>query len=239
MDRTFNPYSAPQTGFEPPRVGPGFGPTHGYEDQQRKVALVGIALLVFALASVASVASNLLELSFLEEARAGHLTEAEGEANDQRQLIVLAFWWLAYFGCVVSICSFLHRANKNARALAGDGALLEYTPGWTVGWFFVPLLNLWKPYRAVQEMFTVSQPHGTGTLVVWWGSWIAMNVAGRVSQQFAKNATEIDDFVRANNIDTVHSVVGLVATAMVWAVVRSLHRLQRAHHETGTPNMPA
>jgi hypothetical protein len=239
MDRTFNPYSAPQTGFEPPSGGPGLWRAHAYEDQQRKVTFVGIALALFALALLGAIASNLLELSFLEEARAGRVTEAQGEANDQRQLAVVALWWLAYLACVIAISSFLHRANKNARALAGDEALLEYTPGWTVGWFFVPLLNLWKPFRAVQEMFAVSRPRGDGIVGIWWASWIAMSVVGRVSQQFSTKATEIEDFVRANHIDTFHSIVSLVATAMVWTVVRSLHRLQRAHHERGGPDMPA
>jgi len=235
MDRTFNPYSAPQTGSEPPRAGP--VRTHEYEDQQGKVAVIRIALLAFAATLVLSVVSDLMALSFLEDAKAGRATEADGEANDQRELIVVALWWLAYLASAVAIASFLYRANKNARALAG--VVLEYTPGWTVAWFFMPVLNLWKPYRAVQEMFAVSQPRATGTLAVWWGSWIGMNIMGRVSARFSNDANDIREFVRAYQVDMVHSTVALVATALVWEVVSSLHRAQRAHHESGGSATPA
>lgn len=234
MDRTFNPYTAPQTGSEPPRLGHRSGAAYAYEDQQRKVTFVGVATSAFAIALVATIVSNQIELSFLAEAEGGHVTEADGEANDARQFLVFVFYLIAWIGCIVAIASFLHRANKNARALAGDSVALEYTPGWTVGWFFVPVLSLWKPYRAVQEMFRVSHYDGNGLLGMWWASWILMNVVGRVSQRLSEKATEIDDFVLANNLDTVHSLLSLVATGMVWAVVRSLHRLQRFHHESGS-----
>jgi len=37
---------------------------------------------------------------------------------------------------------------------------MEYTPGWSVGWFFVPLYNFYKPYRAITELYLASDPDG-------------------------------------------------------------------------------
>jgi hypothetical protein len=71
---------------------------------------------------------------------------------------------------------------------------MEFTPGWAVGWFFVPIANLFKPYEAVREIYQASDP-GLGEdeegavlswhwskqpaplqMKLWWATWILMNV---------------------------------------------------------------
>jgi hypothetical protein len=54
---------------------------------------------------------------------------------------------------------------------------MTYTPGWSVGWFFVPLANLVMPYLVIREIWQASGP-GQGAnwrrapvsavLSVWW-----------------------------------------------------------------------
>src|SRR5437868_6687462 len=44
---------------------------------------------------------------------------------------------------------WIHRANRNARALGAQG--MRFTPGWAVGWYFIPIASLWKPYQAMKE----------------------------------------------------------------------------------------
>ncbi len=45
---------------------------------------------------------------------------------------------------------WLHRAVANARSL---GVQTEATPGWSVGWWFIPFANLIKPYRILRLLF--------------------------------------------------------------------------------------
>lgn len=76
---------------------------------------------------------------------------------------------------------WLHRANRNLRALAGE--TLTITPGWAVGWFFIPLASLWMPYMAVKEVWRASHRHtGRGAaLVGWWWAAMLANVAATIS----------------------------------------------------------
>ena len=79
---------------------------------------------------------------------------------------------------------WLVRANKNARALGARD--MEFTPGWMVGWFFVPLANLFKPYEVVEELYLASDPGSDAeswgaaemprTILAWWLSWIAFGL---------------------------------------------------------------
>ena len=92
----------------------------------------------------------------------------------------------------ILFCVWLVRASKNARALGAQE--MEYSPGWTVGWFFVPVLNLFRPYEAVKELYQASDPEAgptdwaafepPGLLLTWWFSWIAFTIVGSMAQNF-------------------------------------------------------
>ena len=47
-----------------------------------------------------------------------------------------------------------HRANYNARQLGA--ADMRFTPGWAVGWHFIPIAWFWKPYQAMTEIWRAS-----------------------------------------------------------------------------------
>ncbi|HEX2570627.1 MAG TPA: DUF4328 domain-containing protein [Polyangia bacterium] len=84
--------------------------------------------------------------------------------------------------------SWFYRVHKNLAAL-GDRA--ERTPRWAVGCFFVPILNLTEPYKAMKEAWLLSDaPPGAPELQAgggvghwqaprrltwWWGAWLLAN----------------------------------------------------------------
>ena len=77
---------------------------------------------------------------------------------------------LVFIVAGILYCLWVYRAYKNLRAL---GHLqTDFTPGWAVGWFFVPVVNLWKPFQAVQEIWVKSDPsefsRGSGLIAFWW-----------------------------------------------------------------------
>jgi hypothetical protein len=85
----------------------------------------------------------------------------------------------------VAFLMWLYRANQNARALGSD--TLEFTPGEAVGSFFIPFLNLFRPYQAVRELWRASDPGGAasgdeqtirgGWIVgVWWLLFLVRNL---------------------------------------------------------------
>jgi len=113
----------------------------------------------------------------------------------------------AFVVCVVLFCVWVYRANRNARALGAEG--MEYTPGLAVGWFFVPLFNLFKPYFAVREIYQASDPdagiaeepgaalstHWSNApvapqLKLWWLAWILSNLLDSASLRFSLNGAD-------------------------------------------------
>lgn len=64
---------------------------------------------------------------------------------------------LIFLTLIVLFSIRIYRANLNARALGAQG--MRFSPGWTVGWFFVPVMNLFRPFQAVREVWKASDPN--------------------------------------------------------------------------------
>ena len=59
-------------------------------------------------------------------------------------------WTILMIPGMVLFFVWIRRANINADALVRSR--MEFTPGWAVGWFFVPFANLFKPYQVMAEI---------------------------------------------------------------------------------------
>jgi len=104
----------------------------------------------------------------------------------------------AFVATAVVFSMFLHRCCGNAHALGAEG--MEFTPGWTVGWFFIPIMNLFKPYQAVQEIHRATDPeagpydwHQRAVPAVfgwWWALWLVSNFLGGMIGRAALSSNE-------------------------------------------------
>lgn len=59
------------------------------------------------------------------------------------------------FVTAVFFLIWVYRAHANVRAL-GFGEL-KFTPGWAVGWWFIPFFNLVQPARAMAELYRIAE----------------------------------------------------------------------------------
>lgn len=68
---------------------------------------------------------------------------------------------------------WINRSCKNAWLL--DPPKMQTTPAWAVGYYFIPILSLWKPYVSMLEIRNASygQHDRLGKLLpLWWIGWI-------------------------------------------------------------------
>jgi hypothetical protein len=75
----------------------------------------------------------------------------------------------------ITFLFWLHRVRANLPALAVADA--RWSPGWAVGWWFVPGFNLFRPYQVIAEIWQASDPVATpgdwrgrpvSPLLGWW-----------------------------------------------------------------------
>ena len=121
-------------------------------------------------------------------------------------------WALVMVGVVLTttilVLNWIHRANYNARQLGATG--LKMSPGWAIGWYFVPIAWFWKPFQAMKEFWqaSVSPSHwwrqgGSPLLTCWWSLWLLRSWGAEV---VSDAASLIFDAARAETVEAVASI---------------------------------
>lgn len=201
----------------------------------KKIArLLGPLILVSIIIAILSLASDLSEITLLQKFQSGSIADRSeidrlAASNDNRQAVV-AYVALAVFATtLVSFFVWLNQSNKLAREAGAQG--LRFSPGWTVGCFFIPIINLWKPYQAVADIWKASKnPAGMGTVatgdivVVWWILFLVSSAASNAAFRVALRAEEIDELIRSGWVSCVSSGLDIVYYLITLVLVREINR---------------
>lgn len=137
---------------------------------------------------------------------------------------------LAFLVAGFLILRWIYRVNKNAHVLTD---WMQMTPGWNVGFFFIPIALLWKPFEGVrqswQATFSPEDPDAEPVpdlLRWWWGLWLASSVLGNVSFRMSVNAHTVSDQLRADAIDLFSIVIDIPLALVLATMIRKLSMAQ-------------
>jgi len=128
-------------------------------------ALVALLAAQIALI-VAEILARYIQADILRDLQAnGLVTQHTLDRADGWVSGTAAIDGLAFVATVVVWCVWQHHAQANAVVLSGGGT--RFTPGWAVGWWFIPIANLWKPFQTVRELWKSSHGDGWQTVATW------------------------------------------------------------------------
>jgi hypothetical protein len=213
------------------------------------LATTVVALLAAQIALiVAEVVARFVQADQLRTLQAtGLVTQQQLDRADGWVSGISAIGGLAFLATVIVWCIWQHHAQANAVVLSGGG--LRFTPGWAVGWWFIPIANLWKPFQTVRELWKASHGGGWRTIATWsllgwwWGTWLAgsLNVQlganTRVGILFGSSANldqvSVADAISEDRWRVVWLGFRVVAAVLAIVIVRSVERLQRAAETAG------
>ena len=156
--------------------------THAFkEDPTNLTATLKIMLWVFLGLNIILILSNFAELNLLKSV---NLTLAKAEAIDTRQQVLGIIYLIVYIITGITFLKWIYRANLNVRGFGVRG--LKFTPGWSIGYYFIPILNLFKPYQAMREIWKTSKnpddwenQQGSPLLASWWTLFLISGFFGK------------------------------------------------------------
>lgn len=121
---------------------------------------------------------------------------------------------------------WIYRVNKNAHVLATG---LKSSPGWSVGWYFVPVAFLWKPFKGVEEAWKVSVDPAAWQAVEtpsmlrwWWGLWLVDNMVSNVSARLTFRGGTVQMMQISQYLDLLSVALNVPLTLVLVAIVRQL-----------------
>ena len=139
--------------------------------------------------------------------------------------------FLALVELVVLITAFilfirwLRRAYWNLHAL---GRPVEHSEGWAAGAWFVPFMNMFRPYSIVREVWRQTQlvafeqvtPHGL--LRAWWLLFIVHGIVSNVTNQMETKATTTEQLQSAAWGNAITALLMLGTALLTIQVVRRI-----------------
>ncbi len=141
----------------------------------------------------------------------------------------------------ITFLRWIYRSNQNLGALSGQA--MRFTPGWAVGWYFVPIANLVKPYQAMQEIWQVSHRDpaaSPGLLSAWWTLWILSTVVGRAAVKLVLAAEDASAYASSAIVYALSDAVDVgLAVAALLLVTRIGEAYARNFGERPTEPPPA
>lgn len=174
---------------------------------------------------IISAYSNILQLNLLKNAELSMMgVDMElADANDTRQQIVAIVHLLLIVATIVTFIMWYYRAYKNLHEL--KVASLHHTPGWAIGAWFVPFLNLGRPYTIMKEIwvntqnFTVPKDElirPSSSLIVgwWWGLWLFSNFLANITGRMTLRATTIEQLITCTQISIFSDAVDMVSVIL-------------------------
>ena len=137
-----------------------------------------------------------------------------------------------FVGTAIVFLVWLYRAEVNARALGAQDMMVS--PGWAVGWFFIPLVHLVMPFVAVRELWKASATPRDWQLgpvspvvVLWWACWLGTVISGNIAFALSR----MDDYgalVAADFMGTVSAVFTIPSAILLAAIIGRIQAMQEA-----------
>ncbi len=211
---------------------------HTFAEMNGLTTLVRWALYAQILLALAGTVCNVMEYGLISRYELGlypsHAEAMVDERANRLRINQLELWGFAVI--VVSaflMLSWIHRASFNAWQLNGDA--LRFVPGKVVVAFLIPPMMLWRPWRAVKEIWAVSHaPDAPGSVkdfalpLCWWLSWVLVVAVGGAVLFFI-NGTDLAQ-QKISNVLGVAFNLGLSCLAVAsLALVARIHAAQALH----------
>lgn len=210
-----------------------------FRDLANLVRWLKISLAALAVISLFSAYSSSLQLTLLNQAQSGALISKElADANDTREGLVAVIGVVSYLVTAILFLRWTYLVKRNVLALGGTNQ--AFSPGWSVGYYFIPILTLWMPYQALREAFEASHPdaqYNSNTpsrpalMPLWWTLWLVACAVGNASLRASLHSQTISELRTATSIAIADSLIKLPLIAVVWLLISTMLYWQSAKSE--------
>jgi hypothetical protein len=204
-------------------------------NKQRAKNAILLIWIVLAL-EIISLVSSYLQYDLLQTAaNGGYLSEGEAEANDSREKIIGVIYLVAYIISGITFIMWFRRAYYN---LHQKTSALSFSEGWAAGCWFVPFVNLYRPYQIMKELYVETKKlltqrglaekvgYTTAYLGWWWTLWIINGVLGQIVFRSSLKADDIDELMIITGISIFSGITGIIVAIITVKIIRDYSNVE-------------
>ena len=201
-------------------------------------------LAVDGVGALATAVAHLHRSVAIGDYRRGGATLSQLRTADDAVKTLSGLTILVFLATAIVFVIWQWRSAKNNELL---GRLRpRFSPGWSIGGWFIPFANLVIPVRIFHDLWQGSDPstrnfrdwHGLRRwpVIGWW--WACYVLSG-VLQYSVSGDTTLDDIQRADQVGVAARLFMAAAAVLAIVVVRTITRRQAAARDDGGPAVGA
>ena len=115
---------------------------------------------------------------------------------------------------------------------------LQFTPGWSVGWYFIPGANFIMPYRSLKETFQASFDREDWQnqkvpydLPLWWGAFLISYSFRDIASTLFIGVDEIDKYTGIYRMSYIHMIIDILFFINAFFLLRIINVISSNHNK--------
>lgn len=208
--------------------------------ERAKIAIVMIIVVVVL--EIISMLSDVMQYEMLQIG----FTMEEAESNDLRQRIIALFFLVAFIVSIITYIRWFRRAYFNLHLRVKH---LDFTEGWAAGAWFVPIVNWFRPYQIMKELYVETEKFlrnnapsytkTTSTAIVgwWWAIWIISTIVDRINFNISQKAETLDEINTSTIWSIATSLIGIPLAILAIKVIKDYTEIETAFHQYKEPKL--
>lgn len=165
------------------------------------------------------------------------------KTSDNQTSVIATVELVTFLIAGVCVIAWFHRAYGNLRRLGAT--TMRYGPGWAIGGWFVPILNLWRPKQIANDIWRGSDPRNPGQqplwqeplsplLWFWWAAWVLLLILNRAVAHEWTSAAGAHSIRSASHLDIATEVTSIISAGLTIALVRALTKREGERARAGS-----
>ena len=214
-----------------------------YKDISSLYNTLILLLKATILISLVAAISSMLQVKLINDMTTGNFDystiEDRANINDLIQQLIGIIQFSLFIITSIVFLRWIYFSNSNSRSLGASG--MQFTPGWTIGYYFVPYLNLYKPYIAMKEIWKTSKDPKNWEMIKtpslfpqWWTLWIISSISANISFRLSMRAEELNELFVSSSVTLASDLVGIPLALIAIKLVGSIFDMQNEKHITPT-----
>ena len=204
-------------------------------EQRGKNAII-LIWIVLAL-EIVNLISSYMQYNLLQTiANGGIISDEVTEANDTREAVVGLIYFVAYLISGITFIMWFRRAYFNLHQRVSHLSLSE---GWAAGCWFVPILNLFRPYQIMKEIYVETKKlftkrglsekvdYSTDYLGWWWTLWIISGIIGQIIFRIALNGDDsADNLLTTTTAQMFLGILGIPLALITVKIIKDYSKIE-------------
>jgi len=173
-------------------------------------------------------------------ANGGEISTQTANSNDTREQIISVIYIIFYIISAVTFIQWFRRAYFNLHQKVTN---LSHSEGWAAGSWFVPIVNLYKPFQIMKELYKETKEVlvktgindctslTTNLLGWWWTLWILNNIIGQFVFRYSMKAVTIDELTVSTIAGMIGNIAGIPLALITIKVITDYSKVEQLLNE--------